>query len=59
MMRLVQVSASHFCAGIVFDHRHIVVDAAPILRWSMGKSAEYLKAYFERKGWLTRLIAEF
>ena len=48
--RLIQVIAPHFCAGIAIkDNR--CVDAAPILKWAIGKDSDYLSRYFRRKGW--------
>jgi len=53
---LVRVVAPHFVAGlIVWDG--VCVDAAPILRWAVGKSEGELKRAFARKGWTaTRLV---
>lgn len=53
---LVRVVAPHFVAGIVIGRdrpmgRVQVLEAAPILRWSMGKSWIDLASYFARKGW--------
>lgn len=47
---LVQVTAPHFCAGIILRDG-IVIDAAPILGWTMGKDRAYLSRYFASKGW--------
>lgn len=48
--RLIQVTAPHFCAGIVIKDGRCV-DAAPILKWAIGKDWGYLTSYFRRKGW--------
>lgn len=48
--RLIQVTAPHFCAGIVIKDGQCVV-AAPILKWAIGKDSDYLSRYFRRKGW--------
>lgn len=45
------VDAPHFYAGIVSDGTEHIVEAAPILRWTIGKSRSELRAYFARKGW--------
>jgi hypothetical protein len=54
--QLVRVVAPHFVAGLV-----IVDDtctrAAPILRWAVGKNADYLRSYFRRKQWLATIVA--
>lgn len=47
---LYRVTAPHFCAGMIVVGLH-VVDAAPILRWAIGKHMSYLASYFKRKGW--------
>lgn len=47
---LVRVEAPHFCAGLVAKDG-ICIDAAPILRWTVGKTSKELAAYFARKGW--------
>jgi hypothetical protein len=52
---LVSVDAPHFYAGIVLRD-DVVIDAAPILRWAMGKRREWLRDYFEKRGWHTHVI---
>jgi hypothetical protein len=47
---LVQVTAPHFCAGIVIRQGKCV-EAAPILAWCVGKSRGFLSNYFHRKRW--------
>lgn len=48
--RLIRVEAPHFVAAlIIFDGK--CVAAAPILRWAKGKGVDWLRAYFEQKGW--------
>ena len=47
---LVQVTAPHFCAAFVLEDE-TVIDAAPILKWSIGKRREWLRDYFRQKGW--------
>lgn len=46
------VDAPHFYAGIVFDG-DVVVRAAPILKWAIGKRRDWLNNYFQQKGWKT------
>ena len=48
--RLVRVTAPHFCAGLIVEGGRCVT-AAPILKWAIGKDADYLSRYFRRKGW--------
>lgn len=47
---LVQVRAPHFTAGIILENGK-VVEAAPILRWTLGKTHEWLREYFIKKEW--------
>ncbi len=47
---LVQVTAPHFCATLVMLD-DVVIEAAPILRWTIGKRRRFLRRMFERKGW--------
>jgi hypothetical protein len=48
--RLIRVVAPHFVAALVMvDGR--CTEAAPILKWAIGKSEEWLRAYFAGKGW--------
>jgi len=47
---VIQISAPHFCAGVVWaDGR--VTRAAPILRYMVGWSGRQIDAYCRRKGW--------
>lgn len=48
--RLARVEAPHFVAGLVTVNGHCT-EAAPILRWAIGKSESELRAYFARKKW--------
>jgi hypothetical protein len=54
---LVQVTAPHFCAGLVLWGDHCI-DAAPILRWAIGKERSYLSAYFKRKRWRAIILKD-
>ena len=47
---LVQVDAPHFCAGIVLVD-DVCTEAAPILKWAVGKHRDWLRDYFKAKGW--------
>lgn len=49
-LTVVQVDAPHFCAGIVVVDG-IVTEAAPILKWTIGKRRDWLRDYFRQKGW--------
>ncbi len=47
---LVRVVAPHFVAGMLMTD-NIVTEAAPILKWALGKHRDDLRQYFLRKGW--------
>lgn len=48
--RLIRVEAPHFTAALVMvDGR--CAEAAPILKWALGKGEDWLRAYFAQKGW--------
>ena len=52
---LVQVKAPHFTAGMVLGKTKII-NAAPILRWTIGKTMKDLSRYFKRKHWEYEII---
>ncbi len=52
---LVAVDAPHFYAGVVLTDG-VVTEAAPILRWAMGKKRGWLSDYFRRKGWKATIV---
>lgn len=49
-MTTYQIHAPHFCAGIIVSG-DTVLQAAPILHWTVGRSFERTRSYFEQKGW--------
>lgn len=54
---LAQVTAPHFCAGIGIDvERKRVIDAAPIVRWMVGWSADRVHDYCLEKGWQVKRV---
>lgn len=53
---LVRVVAPHFVAGIVLD-MDVVVRAAPILGWTVGKTRDFLRAYFQKKSWAVEVVS--
>jgi len=46
-----------FCAGIVM-RGGAVVEAAPILAWTKGRTRISLKAYFAAKGWRAVIVKD-
>lgn len=56
-MRVVQVKADHFTAGFVTDGKR-VTNAAPILKYLVGKTEEYARDYFKQKGWRASVVVD-
>jgi hypothetical protein len=54
--RLYRVLAPHFTAGLV-TRAGVVIDAAPILRWTLGKPYRGVLSYCCRKHWTLELIS--
>lgn len=52
---LVQVTAPHFCAGLVLEN-DVVVEAAPILSWTLRRSRRVLSQAFRTRGWSVRIV---
>lgn len=52
---LVRVISPYFVAGIVLQD-DIVVRAAPILGWAIGKQRASVSAIFARKGWKASIL---
>lgn len=51
--KLLRVVAPHFVAGAVWEFKHgwQCVEAAPIIKWMVGKHPREVSSYLERKGW--------
>ena len=51
---LVQIQAPHFTAGLEVNKDKIVINAAPILKWTINKTLKQVIEYCEKKnyGWL-------
>lgn len=47
--RLVYIVSSYFCCGVIIDDHYTVTEAAPILKWSIGKHCREIKRFLERK----------
>lgn len=52
---LVQITAPHFCAGLEIENG-TCTRAAPILKWTIGKDRNYLRAYFKGKKWKAIIV---
>jgi hypothetical protein len=55
--QLYQVTAPHFCAGIIVADGFII-KAAPILRWAYDRSLNAFEDYCVKKCWGVILISE-
>lgn len=40
---------THYCCAVVFITNGIIVDAAPIFYWTIGKNEQWLKQYLTKK----------
>lgn len=49
-MTIWQVTAPHFCAGVI-ERGGIIIEAAPILRWAISEPLAKFGLYCQRKGW--------
>lgn len=54
-----QITAPHFCAGLLLDQDGICYLAAPILSWAVGKTQMKLETYFRKKNWEVQLVERF
>lgn len=48
--KTLRVSVPHFCCGIVIDRSYIVVRAAPIMKWAVGKGLAEVRQWVASKG---------
>lgn len=49
------IDAPHFYAGIV-TNGSFIIDAAPIVRYMIGKNEDWVRSYCNKKNWkITRL----
>lgn len=54
-----QVTLPHLCAGVIVNQQQIIVRAAPILAWSVGKPLQALALWIRTKhaqGTLIRVL---
>lgn len=49
-MQTYQIQSPYFCAGVVVSH-DFVLQAAPIIRWAIGKSFIEVRDYCRMRGW--------
>jgi hypothetical protein len=54
---LYRIDVPYFCCGVVVD-RGIVVEAAPIIGWAIGKPESALRNFVKRKGGKMEVVKE-
>ena len=55
---LAQITAPHFCAGIVLDEDGVVTRAAPIAKYMAGWTREEVRECVKRKRRKARVVPE-
>ena len=51
LIRLIRITAPHYCAGVELGPDGRVIQTAPILSWARGKRGAQLENYCIRKGY--------
>jgi hypothetical protein len=54
-MMLVRVEAPHFVAGFVMDG-NVCTRAAPIIKYFVGRPADWIRAYCATKKWRANIV---
>ncbi len=54
---LIRITAPHYVAGIIVSKNDIIINAAPILKWTIGKRWGKVAAYFDRKGFHYKIVS--
>lgn len=49
MTQLIRITTSYFCCGIVVKD-NFCIEAAPIMRWAVGKDWDTIRLWVETKG---------
>lgn len=47
--RLIRITSTYFCCGVVVDGNWVVVEAAPIIKWMVGRHLKELKTFLQRR----------
>lgn len=48
--KLVYCYTTYFCCGVIVQEDNTVIEAAPIVRWAVGKHFATLRDFLRRKG---------
>jgi len=49
MKQLISVSCDYFYAGCIIDQNYIVINAAPIIKWMIGKDIRNIYTQYKNK----------
>lgn len=52
----IRIVSNYFVAGIILDNQAVCIEAAPILKWAIGKPIKELVDYFNKKNWKAKMI---
>ncbi len=55
---IIQVDSGYFCADVSLVN-YKIIDAAPILRWAIGKHIDWFEQYAARKRWKLNIVPPF
>jgi len=53
----IQITSHYFCAGIIIIEG-MCREAAPIIKWMVGKEYSYLRNYCFRKNWRFHIVSK-
>ena len=53
---IVQIDAGHFCAAVLLRN-NLVIEAAPIVKYMHGWTADRVEDYCDRKSWTAKRVA--
>jgi len=54
-MRMIRITAPHFCAGAEIKDSKVVYPA-PIIKWMKGRTLWWIRKYCEKKKWEIEVI---
>jgi len=48
-MALYYIDTGYGCGGVITNKKNIIVETAPIFKWTKGKHINYVTTYFKKK----------
>jgi len=54
--KLMRITSSYFCAGVILNSKEIIIETAPILKWSKGRDLWWFEKYCKKKKWGMEII---